>query len=239
MKTLAKKLPNLGVITPAEVERLLGARRFFTDVAAEEDRVGVVTGLAWTESGGDIIFIEASRMTGKKTLSLTGSLGEVMQESARAALSFVRSHAFEFSIPDGFFETSDIHIHVPSGAIPKDGPSAGITIATALISLLTGRPARRDVAMTGELTLSGRILPIGGVKEKFLAARRAGVSVILLPERNRENLRDIDETLLDTIEVRFVDSMQEVIRQTLLSGSRSQVGTVIDSSLMNYSRMQE
>jgi ATP-dependent Lon protease len=233
-KTLAQKEATLTRITRAEVEKLLGARRYFTDVAAEEDRVGVVTGLAWTESGGDIIFVEAARMPGKKELSLTGSLGDVMQESARAALSFVRSHAADFGISGQVFENSDIHIHVPSGAIPKDGPSAGVTIATALISLLTGRPARRDVAMTGELTLSGRILPIGGIKEKVLAARRAGVLTILLPERNRENLRDIDESILDTIKIHFVDSMQDIVRRSLLPVPKQPPGTTATSPWDSY-----
>jgi ATP-dependent Lon protease len=205
-------------IDPAAVEELLGPRRFFADVAAEEDRVGVVTGLAWTESGGDIIFVEAARMAGKKELQLTGSLGDVMQESARTALSFVRGHAGEFGIDPDLFEKSDIHVHVPSGSIPKDGPSAGITIATALVSLFTGRPARRDVAMTGELTLTGRILPIGGVKEKVLAARRARVETVLLPGRNRENLQDIDEHIRAEMHLVFVDSMQEVVAHTLLGG---------------------
>jgi len=213
-----RKQPPHSVIRPAEVEELLGPRRFFVDVAAEEDRVGVVTGLAWTESGGDIIFVEASRMAGKKELLLTGSLGGVMQESAKAALSYVRAHAGEFGIDPDFFEKSDLHIHVPSGSIPKDGPSAGITIATALISLLTGRPARRDVAMTGELTLSGRILPIGGIKEKVLAARRGRVTTVLLPERNRENLQEIDAQIRQEMNIVFVDSLQEAVDQALLHG---------------------
>jgi ATP-dependent Lon protease len=217
-------------ILPADVEELLGPRRFFIDAAAEEDRVGVVTGLAWTESGGDIIFVEASRMAGKKELLLTGSLGEVMQESAKAALSFVRAHAAEFGIEPDFFEKSDLHIHVPSGAIPKDGPSAGITIATALISLLSGRPARHEVAMTGELTLSGRILPIGGVKEKVLAARRARVTTILLPERNRDNLRDIDEHIRKEMNIVFVESMQEVVARTLIGGRNSLPRGTFDGS---------
>ena len=203
-------------ITPAVVEDLLGPRKYFADVAAEVDRVGVVTGLAWTEAGGDIIFVEASRMAGKKELLLTGSLGEVMQESAKAALSYVRAHAADFAIDPAIFDNSDIHIHVPSGATPKDGPSAGITIATSLISLLTQRPARRNVAMTGELTLSGRILPIGGVKEKILAARRAGVTTILLPERNREHLHDLDARLLAGLDVRCVATVADVVEATLL-----------------------
>jgi ATP-dependent Lon protease len=204
-------------IDAGDVEQLLGPRKYFTDVAAEEDRVGVVTGLAWTESGGDIIFVEATRMAGKKDLQLTGNLGEVMQESARTALSFVRSRVAEFGIDPAVFERSDLHIHVPSGAIPKDGPSAGLTIAVALVSLLTGRPARRDVAMTGELTLSGRLLPIGGVKEKVLAARRAGVRTVLVPERNRENLVDLEAELTSEIRIELVSSLHQVVERTLLS----------------------
>ncbi len=215
-KEIAQHQPPRTRISASDVESMLGPRKFFSDVAGEEDRVGVVTGLAWTESGGDIIFVEASAMKGKKQLILTGSLGDVMQESAKAALSFVRAHAADFGIEADFFEKSDIHIHVPSGAIPKDGPSAGITIAAALISLFTGRPARRDVAMTGELTLSGRILPIGGVKEKVLAARRAGVSTILLPARNRDHLKDIEEEILKQIHIKLVDNLREVVRATLL-----------------------
>lgn len=214
------KAPEL--ITAEQVEKMLGPRKFFSDVAAEEDRVGVVTGLAWTESGGDIIFVEVSAMAGRKELTLTGSLGDVMQESAKTALSFVRAHHAEFGIDAGVFENTDIHIHVPSGAIPKDGPSAGVTIAAALISLFTGRPARRNVAMTGEMTLSGRILPIGGVKEKVLAARRAGVTTVLLPERNRENLKDLDDHILKEMSIILVDSLSEVIAHTLMSDAESE-----------------
>jgi len=203
------------LVKPADVEEMLGSPKFFADVAGEEDRVGVVTGLAWTEAGGDIIFVEASRMPGKKDLILTGSLGEIMQESAKTALSFVRAHSEEFGIAPDLFEKSDIHVHVPAGAIPKDGPSAGITIAAALVSLLTGRPARRDVAMTGELTLSGRILPIGGVKEKVLAAQRAGVSTVLLPRRNEGSLRDLDLADRERTNIFLVDSMAEVMAQIL------------------------
>jgi len=216
-KEITQKKPARKYINVRDVEEFLGSRKFFSDVAGEEDRVGVVTGLAWTETGGDIIFVEASRMAGRKELILTGSLGEVMQESAKAALSYVRGHAAEFGIEPDFFEKSDIHVHVPSGAIPKDGPSAGITIAAALVSLLTRRPARREVAMTGELTLTGRILPIGGVKEKVLAARRAGVKTVLLPELNRENLKDIEEEIRDQIQICFVENLSQVLEKTLLS----------------------
>jgi ATP-dependent Lon protease len=203
-------------VTEGEVEDMLGPRRYFTDAAGEEDRVGVATGLAWTENGGDIIFVEVSRMVGKKELNLTGNLGEVMRESARTALSYVRANHILFGIEADFFELSDLHIHVPAGAIPKDGPSAGVTIATALISLLTGRPARRHVAMTGELTLSGRILPIGGIKEKVLAAHRAGVKTVLLPARNRENLREVDEAIREELQILLVESMEDIISVALL-----------------------
>ncbi len=229
-KEIAQKKTPRGVIKPDDVEKMLGPRSYFSDVAAEEDRIGVVTGLAWTASGGDIIFIEVARMEGNKGLTLTGSLGEVMQESAKTALSFIRSHAEAFGVDPQFFDNSDIHLHVPSGAIPKDGPSAGITIATALISLLSGRPARRDVAMTGELTLSGRILPIGGVKEKVLAARRAGVRTVLLPERNRDSLQDLEEDVLKEMNIVFVDSLQEVVRRTILPAPRSQHGLYRDEA---------
>ncbi len=204
------------LVTPAVVEEFLGPCSYFTDVASEEDKVGVVTGLAWTETGGDIIFIEANRMAGSKGLTLTGSLGDIMQESAKAALSYVRSYASEFGITPGFYEKCDLHIHVPSGSIPKDGPSAGVTIATALVSLLSSRPVRRDVAMTGELTLSGRILPVGGIKSKVLAARRAGVKKILLPARNRENLQEIDAHILEDVEIRFVDTLAEIVDVALV-----------------------
>jgi ATP-dependent Lon protease len=215
-REITQHQPQRRQITAADIEGLLGGCKFFADAASEEDRVGVTTGLAWTESGGDIIFVEASRMAGKKELLLTGSLGGVMQESAKAALSYVRAQAAEFGIEPDFFARSDIHVHVPSGAIPKDGPSAGVTIAVALISLLTGRAARRDMAMTGELTLSGRILPVGGVKEKVLAARRAGVTTVLLPARNRENLRDLDEHVGQEMNLLFVETMGEVVDKVLL-----------------------
>ena len=203
-------------INSDDVEKFLGPRAYFIDVAGEEDRIGVVTGLAWTESGGDILFIEAAKMPGRKDFTLTGSLGDVMQESARTALTYVRGRAADFGIDPDFFEKHDLHIHVPSGAIPKDGPSAGVTIATAMISLLSGRPARRDVAMTGELTLSGRILPIGGVKEKVLAARRAGVKTIVLPLRNQENLSELEDQMLSDIRIELVDSIDQIIQIALL-----------------------
>ncbi len=177
------------------MEHYLGRKKFHFDVIEEQDRVGVATGLVRTESGGEIIFVEAAKMKGKKELIITGSLGDVMRESAQAALSYIRSNADTFGIPDDFFEHHDIHIHVPSGAIQKDGPSAGVTILAALLSLLTKRPARRDVAMTGEITLTGRILPVGGIQDKVLAARRAMVKTVLVPARNRADVEELSDDM--------------------------------------------
>ncbi|MFZ2196488.1 MAG: endopeptidase La, partial [Thermodesulfovibrionales bacterium] len=175
-------------VGPAVVEEFLGPRKYFFEGSDGMNGIGIVTGLVWTDSGGDIIFVEAAKMKGDKELILTGSLGTVMRESAQAALSFVRSNAASLKIPEDFFEKHDIHIHVPAGAIPKDGPSAGATIAIALISLLKGKPAFRNMAITGELTLSGRILPVGGVKEKLLAAKRAGIKTVIMPGMNRVDI---------------------------------------------------
>jgi ATP-dependent Lon protease len=202
-------------ITTQEVERYLGPRRFRYEVAEAGDRIGVTTGLVWTETGGDIIFVEATQMKGSKGLILTGSLGEVMQESAQAALSYVRSNAGRFAISEDFFLGHDIHIHVPAGAIPKDGPSAGLTIALALISLLTKRPARPDVAITGELTLTGRVLPVGGVREKIMAARRAGVRTVVFPETNRVDLDDLSAKIRGDVEIILADSVPGVVEEVL------------------------
>jgi ATP-dependent Lon protease len=208
--------PSGGIpITPSEVERYLGPRRFHYEVAEASDRIGVATGLAWTETGGDIMFVEATRMKGTTGLILTGSLGEVMQESAQAALSYIRSNAGRFRISEDFFAGHDIHIHVPAGAIPKDGPSAGLTIAVALISLLTGRPARREVAITGELTLSGRVLPVGGVREKILAARRAGVKTVVFPEKNRVDLEDLAAEIRGDLAIVLAGSAEDVVDRVL------------------------
>jgi len=198
-------------ITAEMVEQMLGPRKFYFEVAGAKDRVGVATGLAWTETGGEIIFVEATRMKGKGLLLMTGSLGEVMKESAQAALSYIRSNTNLFHIPEDFFDKHDIHIHVPAGAIPKDGPSAGLTIAVALISLLTNRPTRRDVALTGELTLSGRILPVGGVKEKALAAHRAGVKCVVFPAKNEADLREIPEDIKKDLEIIAVNELQQIM----------------------------
>jgi len=210
-KEIIEKKAKITEVGSKEVVKYLGVEKFEYEVKQREDMVGVATGLAWTPNGGDIIFIEAAKMKGNKNLIMTGSLGDVMQESARAALSFIRSHAEEFHINNRIFDKIDIHIHVPEGATPKDGPSAGITICTALISLLTNKKVRRDVAMTGEVTLTGRILPIGGLKEKLLAAKRAGIRTIIIPDRNRKDLADIPKRLMHNIDIRFAKTLEDVI----------------------------
>ncbi len=203
------------LVTPEMVESLLGPRKFYFEVAEAKDRIGVSTGLAWAETGGQIIFIEAAKMKGKNNLILTGSLGDVMKESAQAAMSYIRSHTGLFNIPENIFDEHDIHIHVPAGAIPKDGPSAGLTIAIALISLLTGRPSRRDMALTGELTLSGRILPVGGVKEKVMAASRAGVKSVVFPARNESDLQDISDDIKKDLKIFAINELSEIVEHVL------------------------
>jgi ATP-dependent Lon protease len=198
-------------ISPEKVTELLGPEKFVPEVAERTQDPGVAIGLAWTPNGGDILFIEATRMTGKKGLLLTGQLGEVMKESAQAALSYIRSKANRLGLAPDFYENCDLHIHVPAGAIPKDGPSAGITMATALASLLTSRPVNSHLAMTGEITLRGKVMPIGGVKEKTLAARRAGVKTIILPKRNEKDLEDVPPNVREEMEFRFVENIDEVL----------------------------
>ena len=204
-------------VTPDLVTSFLGVPRFELEELEERTRVpGVSIGLAWTPAGGDILFIEATRMKGKGGLTLTGQLGDVMKESAQAALSWVRSHAGGLGIAPDFWETSDIHVHVPAGAIPKDGPSAGVTLTTALVSLLTGRRVRASLAMTGEVSLTGRVLPVGGIKEKVLAAHRVGVQTLILPRRNEKNLlEDVPAAVRHAMTIHLVDSVEDVIRLAL------------------------
>jgi ATP-dependent Lon protease len=202
-------------ITAEKVTEYLGVPRFRPTVAEEKNEVGIATGLAWTEVGGELLVSEATLMPGKGKLTLTGKLGDVMQESAQAALSYIRSKAAELNLPEDFHSKIDIHVHVPEGAIPKDGPSAGITMATALASAVTKIPARRDVAMTGEITLRGKVLPIGGVKEKVLAAHRAGVTNIVLPRDNEKDLADIPKDVLDALKLHLVSTMDEVLKIAL------------------------
>ncbi|MDP1569511.1 MAG: endopeptidase La [Vicinamibacterales bacterium] len=205
-------------VTPDVVHALLGAPRFLDEEMTERTREpGVAIGLAWTPVGGEVLFIEASRMAGTGSLTLTGQLGDVMKESGRAALSWVRAHATEWNVDPEFFKSSEIHLHVPSGAIPKDGPSAGVTMATALVSALSHRPVRGDIAMTGEITLSGRVLPVGGIKEKVLAARRAGVREVILPRQNEKNVNeDLGEELRRHLTIHLVSTIDEVLLLALL-----------------------
>ncbi len=204
-------------IDPARIEKYLGAPRFeYEEVAERTEQPGVVTGLVWTPVGGDVVFIEASQMEGGKGLQLTGQLGDVMKESAQTALSYIRAHAAALHISPDFYEKSDLHIHVPAGAVPKDGPSAGVTMASAIASLLSGRPIKPALAMTGEVTLSGKVLPVGGIKEKVLAAKRAGIKTIILPERNRKDLmEDIPEDLRRGMSFIFASNVHDVIEAAL------------------------
>jgi ATP-dependent Lon protease len=201
----------------AKIQSYLGSPRFeYEEVEERTGEPGVVTGLVWTPVGGDVIFIEAQKMEGAHTLQLTGQLGNVMQESAKTALSYVRAHAQDFGIDPKFWSSTEIHVHVPAGAIPKDGPSAGVTMTTAMTSLLTGRPVKPALAMTGEVTLTGKVLPVGGIKEKVLAAKRAGIKTVILPERNRKDLEeDIPSELRAGMTFLFARSVSDVLANAL------------------------
>jgi len=215
-KDIAQGKKEKVTVTAEKVPDFLGPMKFFPEIAQRKKEPGIATGLAWTPAGGNIIFVEATKMRGEKNLSLTGQLGDVMKESAQAALTYIRSRAQELNIPEDFFEKYDIHIHVPSGAVPKDGPSAGVTILTALASLLTERPVRTDVAMTGEITLRGKVLPVGGIKEKVLAAKAAGIKAIILPKRNNKDLEEIPAHIKEGLEFHFVDRVDEVLDIALM-----------------------
>jgi ATP-dependent Lon protease len=207
-------------VTARTLHKYLGPPKFSFGLAEEKDDVGVATGLVWTEVGGDIIFIEATKMKGKGALTLTGQLGDVMRESAQAAVSYIRTRTAELGLDPDFNEHFDLHIHVPAAAIPKDGPSAGITMAVSIASCLMECAVRRDIAMTGEITLRGRVLPIGGLKEKLLAAHRAGVSTVLVPKDNIRDLELIPEHVRDDLKIIPVSSMDEVLEQALVRDCR-------------------
>jgi ATP-dependent Lon protease len=212
------------VVRPGDLEDYLGPQRFEYGEAEAEDKVGVVTGVVVSEVGGDIATVEALAIEGRNDLLLTGQLGSVMEESARAALSWARVHAEAYGAPKGFFDNHGLHVHVPAGAIPKDGPSAGVTMTTAIMSAASGRPVRRDIAMTGEVTLRGRVLPIGGVKDKLLAAHRAGIATFIMPRKNMRDLHEVDAEILEKVEVIPVDTVDEVLDRALLprNGARRQ-----------------
>lgn len=209
-KTASVTARDPWIVTPEQLTEFLGPPKYFYELAERMERSGVAVGLVVTRVGGDIVFIEATKMRGKGKLLLTGHLGDVMKESAQAALSYIRSQADALGIDPELFEKNDLHVHVPAGAIPKDGPSAGVTIASALVSLLTDQPLQPDLAMTGEITLRGKVLPVGGIRDKVLAAHRAGVKTVLLPKRNEADLRDVPEAVRHELEFRFVDTVDEV-----------------------------
>jgi ATP-dependent Lon protease len=214
-------------ITDAQIPEMLGRPRFLEEVAERIDRPGVVTGLAWTPVGGDIMFIEAAMTPSKQNrLILTGQLGDVMKESAQAALSYVRSNAVALGMDPNIFEDKDIHIHVPAGAVPKDGPSAGVTMTTAIASLASGRKVRSDIAMTGEISLRGKVLPIGGLKEKVLAAHRAGIKTVIIPKRNEPDLEDLPKDLREQMRFVPVSDASEVLSEALEMPPAGQIASL-------------
>ena len=205
------KLTDKVEITAENLEHYLGKPKYRQDKIAGKDEAGIVRGLAWTSAGGDTLQIEVNMMPGEGKIDLTGQMGDVMKESARIALSYVRSVGEQYQIEDKLFRKKDFHLHIPEGAVPKDGPSAGITMATAILSAVTGRQVRADVAMTGEVTLRGRVLPIGGLKEKILAARTAGVHKVLVPKENEKDIAELEREITDGLEICLVECMEEVV----------------------------
>jgi ATP-dependent Lon protease len=210
-RDVAEGMTDKKVITADSIHGYLGPIKFFSEIAERVKYSGVATGLAWTPTGGDILFIESTKMRGKGNLTLTGQLGDVMKESAQAALSYIRGKAGDFNITEDFFEKNDLHVHVPQGAIPKDGPSAGVTMLVSLVSLLTDRHVRNDVAMTGEITMRGLELPVGGIKEKVLAAKRAGIKSVILPKLNEKDLEEVPESIKENMEFKFIERMDEAV----------------------------
>ena len=202
-----------------QLEQYLGKERFHVDRINEQDEIGIVRGLAWTSVGGDTLQIEVNVMPGKGEFKLTGQLGDVMKESAQAGISYIRSIGASYDIPEDFFTKHDIHIHIPEGAVPKDGPSAGITMATAMLSAITKKPVRADVAMTGEITLRGRVLPIGGLKEKLLAAKTAGIRTVCVPAQNEADIAEISEEIREGLQICYVKKMEEVLKIAMNGGT--------------------
>ncbi len=217
-RRMAEGFDGRMAVTPERLQEFLGVRKFLHEVAEREDEVGVATGLAWTPVGGDVIFVEAALVPGRGNLILTGKLGDVMQESAKAALTYARSRASALCIPEDFYEKKDVHIHVPAGAIPKDGPSAGITMAVALVSALTGKPVNREIAMTGEITLRGKVLPVGGIKEKVLAAHRAGIRKVVLPKENEKDLEEVPGQIKQELSFIFAEDIDNALAVALKDG---------------------
>ena len=228
VEVVDKGKEHLVKIDSSNVTKFLGQPKFRFGVSEDESQVGFTTGLAWTENGGELLVIETTVLPGKGRLQITGKLGDVMQESARAALSYVRSRAEILGLPRYFYEKVDIHVHVPEGAIPKDGPSAGITMATSMVSALTGIPVDKNVAMTGEITLRGNVLPIGGLKEKTLAAHRGGIKRILLPKENENDIEEIPEQIRGDLELIPVSHVDEVLKEALVCGTPKEFEKMFD-----------
>jgi ATP-dependent Lon protease len=214
-REISSKIRKSITVKPAKIYDYLGPIKFHSEVAERTNQPGVVVGLAWTAFGGDILFIEATKMPGKGALKLTGKLGDVMKESAQAAYSYVRANAKKLGIDPDFYKKFDVHVHVPAGAIPKDGPSAGVAMITSIVSLLTNKPVKESMGMTGEISLRGNVLPIGGLKEKSTAAHRAGLTHILAPTLNEKDLEDIPETVLKDLKISFVKDVSEVLKLSL------------------------
>jgi ATP-dependent Lon protease len=217
-----KKLSRV-TFTKSKVHRLLGAPKFTDTHIKPQPTVGYALGLAWTEKGGEVLPVEVVPMKGRAKLTLTGSLGDVMRESAMAALSYIRNHAMSFGLQESFFDKLELHVHIPEGAVPKDGPSAGITLLTAMLSALTDIPVRTDIAMTGEVTLIGDVLPVGGLNEKLLAAKRFNIVNIILPERNRKDIGELPADLLEGLHLQFVRSVKEVLKLAMTESPFSSV----------------
>jgi len=209
------------IVNPEKVQELLGPVRFYRELSERTDRSGVVIGLAWTQFGGEILFVESSMMRGKGKVSITGRLGDVMKESAMAALTWIRSNTERIKLDEKLFERTDFHIHIPAGAIPKDGPSAGIALTCSLVSLLTGLPVSPELAMTGEVTLRGKVLPVGGIKEKVIAAKSAGIKHVILPTRNEKDLDDVSESVREALSFRFVDDVDQVLEMVFGEGLKN------------------
>jgi len=207
--------PELVKVLPEDLDALIGPQVYFRDISEQIRFPGVAVGMAWTPVGGDILFIEAKKMPGKGGLVLTGKLGDVMKESARLAMSYIKANAADFGLSEKELQHTDVHLHVPEGAIPKDGPSAGVTILSALVSLFSGRRLKSRLAMTGEITLRGNVLPVGGIKSKVIAAARAGITTILLPAQNRKDLRDIPEEIQKSVHIKFLSTMDQYIKAAL------------------------
>jgi len=213
--------------TPENLSQFVGPARFHWELAEEADEIGVAPGMAATTAGGDILFVEASVVPGKGRLILTGKLGEVMQESAQAAVTYARMRAPELGIAPTFFERNDIHIHVPAGAIPKDGPSAGVTMATALVSAITRRPIRKDVSMTGEITLRGKVLPVGAIRDKMLAAHRGGIKKVIVPKDNQPDLEEVPAEVRESLEFVLAEHVDDVLNTALHAQRREEVSKLV------------